>query len=71
MTTDAELRERFPEIKWDEPVAVVLSTTGERRFACRFCIGQYGLRGADHDGLWETPDEVLVHITQFHRKEST
>lgn len=68
--TEEELRERFPDISWDEPIPAIHAETAERRFACRYCIGMYGLRGADHDGLWETKAEVLDHISQFHRKTS-
>lgn len=68
--SEAELRQRFPWINWSTPVAIVSSETGERRFACRYCISQYGLKGSDQEGLWETEDEVLDHISQFHPNDS-
>lgn len=65
--TEPELRARFPFVTWGVPVPVLNPhDLADRRFACRYCIAMYGLRGADYERLWGTPQEVLDHIRQFH-----
>jgi hypothetical protein len=63
-TTDAELRERFTEVPWDEPITI--SSGGPYRIACRLCIARFGLRGDQVDDLYQTREEWEKHMTQFH-----
>jgi hypothetical protein len=46
MLDEGTLRERFPEIPWDQPVHLMITGHGEF-WACRYCIAMHGLRAAD------------------------
>lgn len=43
-----ELRDRYPEIEWDEPVRVTVGSIGQW-WVCRVCIAQYGLKASEID----------------------
>jgi hypothetical protein len=75
--TEADLRTRFPEIPWDEPIDV--HVVGERKagedfygWTCRYCVAILGLKAQDiiHDRAREqvfaTRDEALAHIEREH-----
>lgn len=64
--TDAQLRETYPWIEWDEPVAVSLMGGPEGLLGCRLCIGRFGLKGSDVEKLYKTRDEWKAHMRQFH-----
>ena len=67
---EQELKLRFPEIAWDEPVRVVIAGHGAV-FACRYCIALYGLRGEDvlngDASAWIERERALDHIWIAHR----
>jgi hypothetical protein len=44
MTAD-ELRQKYPEIAWDEPVRITVGT--DAYWTCRICIALNGLRAAE------------------------
>jgi hypothetical protein len=63
----ADLRQRYPEIAWDEPVRVfVAGTLGHSgRWVCRICIATEGLKAKDVDSLsyaFETKAQAEKHI---------
>jgi len=72
--TDKELREAYPAIAWDEPQRLTILTepTPFEGFACRYCIGQKGVKAADvmagkpDTSVWRTQDEALAHIGANH-----
>jgi hypothetical protein len=66
MTTDAELREFFPEIEWDEPAMISLVGEEEQHFGCRLCVGRFGLKGQDVGQLPTTREEWQKHQDEFH-----
>lgn len=52
MLDEGTLRERFPEIAWDQPVQLLVPKglhTPEvlERWGCRYCIALYGLKAQD------------------------
>ena len=73
MTDAVSLRERFPEIQWDEPIA--LTTMGHELFwACRICVCLVGVKGADlidgrlSPGVYRERDDCVEHITTHPRR---
>jgi len=69
--TDKELREAYPAIAWDEPLQMTISSdegTSYYGFACRYCIGQKGVKAADVIAgkpdmpVWQTRRGALAHI---------
>lgn len=38
-----------------------------KRYACRFCIALYGLKGRDVPALPATADEAAAHVLREHR----
>jgi len=62
--TDAELREKYPDVPWLLPVTIIVE--GQSRFACRLCIGCYGFAAQDFDKLYRTEVEHKEHMAQFH-----
>jgi hypothetical protein len=62
--TDAELREKYPDVPWLLPV--MIQVEGKKAFACRLCIGEYGFAARDFDKLYQTEAEAQQHIAQFH-----
>jgi hypothetical protein len=71
----ADLEERYPGIPWREPLtATVVPETNRERwegFACRVCIAEKGLRGADvlagqSDAAFETEEEFRAHFAARH-----
>jgi hypothetical protein len=44
---EGTLRERFPEIPWDQPVPLTILGDERRWYACRYCIALHGMRAAD------------------------
>lgn len=68
--TDAELREQFPEIAWDEPVEITV-LGGLKGWACRYCIAHAGLAAQDIRngttlGFFEFATGALVHLIEQH-----
>ena len=64
--TEKQLRETFPEIKWDEPVKVMVVGTGER-WACRLCVATIGLRASEIDRTpfaYRTRAEAEEHLRE-------
>jgi hypothetical protein len=46
MVDESDLRSRFPEIAWDQPIEVTI--TGHGTFwVCRYCVALHGLRAQD------------------------
>lgn len=69
MIDEGELRHRFPEIPWDQPVRVTVIGYGPGRWVCRYCIARHGLRGEEIDQLpwaYETRAAALDHIEGEH-----
>ena len=79
MIDEGELRSRFPEIPWDQPVSVsVLPEWGAesgsplRRWVCRYCIAMRGisaqelLHGKSEYMAHQTRDDALDHIEMTH-----
>jgi hypothetical protein len=64
---DERLRAEFPDIEWDEPVAVSLMGGSMERLGCRLCIARFGLKGEDIEKLYQTREEWEAHMEQFHR----
>jgi hypothetical protein len=71
MIDEGTLRERFPEIPWDQPVIVRVKVGVEvDRFVCRYCICmENGLRSLLHGIVpfgFFTRVEALDHIEREH-----
>ena len=69
MIDEGTLRERFPEIPWDQPVKVSVIGFGPGRWVCRYCIALHGLRGDeinDSAFVFDTREETLDHIERDH-----
>lgn len=69
MIDEGELRERFPEILWDQPVPVSVVGASIYRHACRYCIAMYGLVGTEVTKsayVFHTREEALEHIGKIH-----
>lgn len=64
--TDAELRRAFPWIAWAEPIKIEQPGLTEPRYACRYCIAQWGLKGMGVPTLPTDPDEITTHIGLVH-----
>jgi hypothetical protein len=72
MIDEGELRQRFPEIPWDQPVRLVV-TGGEGTsyygWACRYCIATHGLRASDapsSEYVFQTREDALDHVEKVH-----
>lgn len=64
--TKVLLQRRYPD-KWDEPIAVrSLQNPLVEHFACRICIGSYGLKGSAVQELPTDVSEVWEHIQKEH-----
>jgi hypothetical protein len=75
---EGELRRRFPEIPWDQPVTVTVAqqfptfvpTETYSFWACRYCIAMKGLKAQDalkgRANVYMTRDEALDHVEQAH-----
>ena len=77
MIDEGSLRERFPEILWDQPVLVKVAVGPEsplasvQRWCCRYCIAAQGMKGADVltgsvPFAYVIRDEALDHIEREH-----
>ena len=75
--TDAELRERYPEIPWQVPVPVTITLSMDdlsgmgtiERYACRYCIALFGLRAekiSTTSYAFLTRGEALRHVEAVH-----
>jgi hypothetical protein len=64
--SEAELRIKFPMVPWDAPAKVTQPGLARARYACRYCIAQKGLKGADVPSLPTDPAEVVTHIELVH-----
>lgn len=58
-------RDSYGWIKWDEPVTVT-DSCGNRRYACRVCIGQFGLKETEVKDLPATRDDWYEHFVAHH-----
>jgi len=59
----------WPEIPWRTPVPVTgFASDGliVRRFACRICIAEKGLKGIDVEKLTSSFEECFIHIFEAH-----
>jgi hypothetical protein len=62
----------YPELKWDEPVSVVVVGVGTR-WSCRRCIATHGLKGSEIDAtpyVFATHEEAQEHIDGHVRSGS-
>ena len=72
MISEAELRERFPEIEWDSPVLVTIPERDLVLFCCRICIAQRGIKAAEivngtqPRGVFFFRQEAEAHIEGAH-----
>lgn len=70
MIDELELRSRYPEIPWDQPVLV--SVTGLHRWVCRYCIAMHGLKAQDivqkrePEFVYHDRADALAHIDNEH-----
>ena len=60
-----DLEKRFPDIPWREPLPIKV-IGGKQKFACRLCIGQFGIKGTDIGALPTTHEAVLEHLEEIH-----
>jgi hypothetical protein len=70
MIDEGILRERFPEIPWDQPVQVSVFRH-PRVWVCRYCIAQHGLRaeGVINERIafsYHSREQALNHIEAVH-----
>ena len=71
---EGELRERFPEIPWDQPVEVKVAGMEQMPvWVCRVCIALQGLRAVDLHPItirhaFYSRDDCLVHIEATHHE---
>jgi hypothetical protein len=74
---EGTLRERFPEIAWDQPVAVTILGAEELPddealfWVCRYCIAMKGLRAQDAragtaEHVFSLRAACLDHIERVH-----
>ena len=56
-----EYQSRFPAISWTEPIEVE-TVEGKKRWGCRVCIGEKGLKWHDFRKLWPTEASCRAHI---------
>jgi hypothetical protein len=70
---EGELRHRFPEIPWDQPVPVTIAGLEHIKiWACRYCIAMHGLKAQDvvqgraPEWVYHSRDEGLVHVENMH-----
>lgn len=69
MISDAELRARYPEIPWGEPVQVHVLGKPAGRWVCRYCIATHGLTAARIDATpyaFSTRLEARTHVQANH-----
>jgi hypothetical protein len=65
LVDDGSLRERFPEIPWDQPMRLRLPGLCPDLWACRWCIA-IGLGHLPALTIYDTRREALDHIAQVH-----
>lgn len=64
--TKALFQRLYPD-KWDVPVSVrSLQNLSIEHFACRICIGTYGLKGSSIKDLPTDVEQVWEHIQKEH-----
>lgn len=76
MISELELRTRFPEIPWDQPVLVHIAgdRTEAAYWVCRYCIAMYGLRAQElvqadeYEYAFPQRPRVLAHIERAHHE---
>jgi hypothetical protein len=61
--------ERFPEIKWREPIRVASSEDGDWGWACRVCVALFGMNGRDIRNLTQDYSAMVRHIREMHVEE--
>lgn len=69
MSTESDLRHRYPEIDWDEPVAVRVVGYEDVFWVCRLCIALNGLRAeriASTHFAFRQREHALRHIEGTH-----
>ena len=69
MIDEGELRRRFPEIAWDQPVAVNVACSSRNYHVCRYCIAMHGLRAEEIGNVefaFSTRARALDHIESAH-----
>lgn len=64
MTPEEKLEEMFPWINFREPVDVTVLGR-ETGMACRFCIGQFGLKGSEFRPF-KSRQEFDSHMLNVH-----
>lgn len=64
-TQEQLLEERYPWIRWREPIEVGLMDGSKSGIACRFCIGTIGLKGSEFNPF---PDMKAFeqHMREVH-----
>lgn len=66
---EGTLRERFPEIPWDQPVELVLSRSHRHDviWVCRYCVALDALGSPAFAAVpYNVRDEALEHIDRAH-----
>lgn len=64
--TDQELRDKFPEIRWDEPFKVTIAGRGTT-YLCRYCIAHEGLKASEAFDKGGILQKIENHIAREHR----
>jgi hypothetical protein len=67
---EGTLRERYPEIPWDQPVLIEVAGGGHY-YVCRYCVASIGVRARDLEAkrvpfAFEFRGEALDHIEAVH-----
>lgn len=72
---EGELRSRYPEIAWDQPVLITIPGYEHIQvWACRYCIAMHGLKAQDiiqeriPERVYHSRDDALVHIDSYHHE---
>lgn len=68
---DLRVEKQWPAIAWRAPLLVQRPGDGEQRLGCRFCLGQFGIKGKDVmtcEYLFDEIVEFEKHMQERHQK---
>lgn len=65
MISEDDLMVMAPEIPWRKPLPAS-NMAGDSGLACRICIAQRGIRGADIATFPKTVEEFNKHMAEAH-----
>jgi hypothetical protein len=64
--TVASWERRFPDVRWDEPIAVRASGETTVHYGCRICIAKLGMPAEMVGLLPRAPEHIERHIAERH-----